>query len=125
MVVATPELVAFSYELAGIGSRFLAALLDLAIAFVLLLALGLLAIYVGLATGNQGIAVLLITVFGFAAVYGYFWALEAAFNGETLGKRATRLRVVGENGEPISFAQAGIRNLIRFVDFLPAWYAAG
>ena len=125
MVVATPELVAFSYELAGIGSRFIAALLDLLVALAIVFVLGIVAFEIGATTGNVLAAELLGVVGSFVLVYGYFWAQEAAFNGQTLGKRATRLRVVGENGEPITFSQAGIRNLIRFVDFLPLWYGIG
>lgn len=123
MVIATPELVAFSYEIAGIGSRFVAALLDVLIATAILIALGALASLAS--SASAALAILIIVFGGFALVYGYFWACEYAFNGQTLGKRAARLRVVGVGGEPISFTQAGIRNLIRFVDFLPGWYAVG
>lgn len=125
MVIATPELVAFNYEIAGIGSRFVAALLDVLVALAILIALGALAAFAADATGNATLAILLFVMGAFVLTYGYFWASEYAFNGQTLGKRAARLRVVGTSGEPISFSQAGIRNLIRFVDFLPGWYAAG
>ena len=125
MVVATPELVAFSYEIAGIGSRFVAALLDLLVALAIFIALGATAAYAANVTGNATLFILLFVLGSFALTYGYFWASEYAFNGQTLGKRAARLRVVGTNGEPLSFSQAGIRNLIRFIDFLPGWYAAG
>lgn len=125
MVIATPELVAFNYEIAGIGSRFVAALLDLLVAIAILIAVGAVAAFSANATGNTTLAILLFVMGAFALTYGYFWASEYAFNGQTLGKRAARLRVVGTSGEPISFSQAGIRNLIRFVDFLPGWYAAG
>src|SRR6202022_5167264 len=43
----------------------------------------------------------------------------------TLGKRATRLRVVGDHGEPLTLGQAAIRNLVRIVGFLPIFYAIG
>jgi len=125
MVIATPELVAFSYELAGIGSRFLAALLDLLMAAVIMFLVGLVAIAISSATGSATAGLLIFTMSSFVLVYGLFWAQEAAFNGQTLGKRAARLRVVGEGGEPITFAQAGIRNLVRFVDFLPFYYGLG
>lgn len=125
MVIATPELVAFNYEIAGIGSRFVAALLDLLVAIAILIAVGAVAAFSANATGNTTLAILLFVMGAFVLTYGYFWASEYAFNGQTLGKRAARLRVVGTSGEPISFSQAGIRNLIRFVDFLPGWYAAG
>src|SRR5216684_2943912 len=68
----------------------------------------------------------LIELFGsFVVVFGYFWISEALFSGQTLGKRAFRLRVVGDRGEPLTWVQAGIRNVIRIVDFLPYGYGVG
>lgn len=125
MVVATPELVAFSYEIAGLGSRFLAALLDTLLLLIAFIVLGIGAFVLGTVTSNGSVAILLFLLGFFLLAYGYYWVQEAAFNGQTLGKRAARLRVVGDRGEPITFTQAGIRNLIRFVDFLPAYYAVG
>jgi hypothetical protein len=42
-----------------------------------------------------------------------------------VGKKAFRLRAVGDRGEPLTFAQAGIRNIVRIVDFLPYAYGVG
>jgi hypothetical protein len=42
-----------------------------------------------------------------------------------VGKKAFRMRAVGDRGEPLSFAQAGIRNIVRIVDFLPYGYGVG
>lgn len=53
------------------------------------------------------------------AIFLYFIVSEGLF-GATLGKRITRLRVTGVNGEPISIRQSTIRNLLRIVDGLPA-----
>ncbi len=125
MVVSTPELVSFGYELAGLGSRSLAALLDSVILVVLLFAVGRGATALGGATGNSELALLLGVVVGLALVLGYYWAQEVAFNGQTVGKRAVRLRVVSDGGGPITFSQAAVRNLVRIVDFLPAYYAIG
>jgi hypothetical protein len=47
------------------------------------------------------------------------------WNGQSLGKRAIGLRVVREGGQPITFTSSAIRNLIRVVDFLPAFYGIG
>src|SRR5207302_35765 len=40
-------------------------------------------------------------------------------------ERVFRLRAVGDRGEPMTFVQAGIRNVIRIVDFLPYAYGVG
>jgi uncharacterized RDD family membrane protein YckC len=125
LVVSTPERVAFGYEIAGIGSRFLAQFVD-----VLILAVIQIVITIG--AGALGGIFNSIQVFGlveliltFILIAGYFLISEAAWNGQTLGKRYVRLRVVGDHGEPLTIGQAAIRNLVRVVDFLPAFYAIG
>jgi len=64
-------------------------------------------------------------VFSFINVFGYFWVSEALWSGQTVGKKAFRLRAVGDRGEPLTFMQAGIRNIVRIVDFLPYGYGIG
>src|SRR5439155_20233156 len=50
---------------------------------------------------------------------------EAFWSGQTIGKKVFRLRAVGDRGEPMTFVQAGIRNIVRLVDFLPYGYGVG
>lgn len=125
LVIATPERVAFEYEIAGIGSRFLAQLVDalilLAIGVVILIG----AIAIGVILNSAQVAVLFGLILGFILFAGYFLISEAVLSGQTLGKRAARLRVVGDQGQPITVGQAATRNLIRIVDFLPVFYGVG
>jgi len=126
LVVATPELVTFGYQLAGPGSRFLAQLID----FPIQVAVLLLAIFAGVSLGalagnNGGIAVAAAVILGFIVVWGYYPVSEAVWSGKTIGKFAFGLRVVGDQGEPIQVSQAVIRNLVRIVDFLPFFYGIG
>jgi uncharacterized RDD family membrane protein YckC len=69
------------------------------------------------------------TLFGligsFVVIFGYFWLSESLWSGQTVGKKAFRLRAVGDRGEPLTFAQAGIRNIVRIIDFLPYAYGVG
>jgi len=125
LVVSTPERVKFDYQVAGLGTRGIAQILDLLIVTGLLIAVFFVA--AGAATYTQsGTIATLIELFGsFVIVFGYFWISEALFSGQTLGKRAFRLRVVGDRGEPLTWVQAGIRNVIRIVDFLPYGYGVG
>lgn len=125
LVVSTPERVAFQYEIAGIGSRFLAQFVDVLIIGVIqvVITIGAAAV-AGLFNAGQ-LAALIEVILTFVLIAGYFLISEAAWNGQTVGKRAVRLRVVGDHGEPLTIAQAVIRNLIRVVDFLPALYAVG
>lgn len=138
--VQTPENVAVSYELAGIGSRFLAAATD-SIIQVILIILVVLAIGVagGLATSSRTLRdvtasdpdrfgvwlVALFLVAIFLLLWGYYAAFEMAWNGQTPGKRLTRLRVLRESGYPIGPLDALIRNLVRLIDFLPMAYGLG
>src|SRR5215467_9364865 len=123
--VRTPESIAFYYELAGLGSRFLAVAIDLllqslaGIAIFLLIAWaepGTTALAKSLGLRDQtvnaieiGIAIFVV----FLIYFGYFVAFETAWNGRTPGKRAIGIRVVRDGGYPITFMDAVIRNLIR------------
>lgn len=125
LVIPTPERVAFQYEIAGIGSRFLAQIIDSLVIAVVLIAITILAGALGGIFQSGELAVLIEVILGFILLAGYFLVSEAAWNGQTLGKRSARLRVVGDHGEPLTLGQATIRNLVRIVDFLPFFYAIG
>jgi uncharacterized RDD family membrane protein YckC len=126
LVVATPELVTFGYQLAGPGSRFLAQLIDFPIQVtVLVLSLLAAAALGSLAGNNGGIASIAAIILGFVVIWGYYPVSEAIWSGKTVGKFAFGLRVVGDQGEPIQVSQAVIRNLVRIVDFLPFFYGVG
>ena len=124
LVVATPERVSFDYQVAGLATRGIAQLLDLLILSFFLAALYVAAIFVG-AAGSDVLAYLIAVIGTFVIVFGYHWTCEAFWSGQTVGKRVFRLRAVGDRGEPMTFAQAGIRNLVRLVDFLPYGYGIG
>ncbi|TMC83107.1 MAG: RDD family protein [Chloroflexi bacterium] len=124
LVVATPERVSFGYQVAGLGTRAIAQILDLLILGGVLLGLTFAAIAIGQA-GFDVVAYLLVIIGGFVVVFGYFWASEAFWSGQTIGKKVFRLRAVGDRGEPMTFMQAGIRNVVRIVDFLPYGYGVG
>jgi len=125
LVVSTPERVAFQYEIAGIGSRFLAQFVDVVIITVIQIVITVGAGALGGIFNSFRIFALVELVLTFVLIAGYFLISEAAWNGQTLGKRSVRLRVVGDHGEPLTIGQAAIRNLVRVVDFLPAFYAIG
>ena len=125
LVVATPERVSFDYQVAGLGTRALAQLIDLLIVIGIEIAVLLFGFAAGTLTNSGTVTAMVIIVFSFVNVFGYFWASEALWSGQTLGKKAFRLRAVGDRGEPLTFMQAGIRNIVRIVDFLPYGYGVG
>ncbi len=124
LVVSTPERVSFGYQVAGLGTRAIAQLLDLLILAGVLIAVSFAAGAVAVA-GLGTLAYLVAVIGAFVVVFGYFWACEALWSGQTVGKRVFRLRAVGDRGEPMTFVQAGIRNVVRIVDFLPYAYGVG
>ena len=124
LVVATPERVSFDYQVAGLGTRAIAQILDLLILSSLLIALGFLSIAFS-AYGFDAVGSLVMLLGAFVIVFGYFWVSEAFWSGQTIGKKVFRLRAVGNRGEPMTFVQAGIRNIVRLVDFLPYGYGVG
>ena len=113
-------------EIAGIGSRTLAAVLDM-----LILAGSLLAVVIvlsifggyGLTVGRFGGAILLLA--GFAVWQGYFIVFEGVRGGQTPGKRIAGIRVVMDTGHAVTFGAAAVRNLLRTADFLPPPYLLG
>ena len=124
--IETPEHVAVHFELAGVGSRTAAALLDTVVAVLGLVLLGWAVIGgLGLLGGGRGerlagwVIALLILAFTFGLL-GYFVLLEALNGGRTLGKQAIGIRVVMETGHPITPTAAVVRNLFRLIDcYLP------
>jgi uncharacterized RDD family membrane protein YckC len=56
--------------------------------------------------------------------FGYFIIAEAMF-GQTAGKRLVGIRVVAEDGSPISWGKSLGRNLLRIIDSLPLLYILG
>ncbi len=124
--IDTPENIEFAYDVAGIGSRFLAAIIDTAL---ILIAEGLVLYVFGLAVGVITLADSILTaiaaLLGFAILWGYYIIFELLWNGQSPGKRMIGLRTVREGGRPITFVSAAIRNFIRIVDFMPVFYGIG
>jgi uncharacterized RDD family membrane protein YckC len=115
--VITTEKVPFTYRVAGIGSRFLAWLIDLG-AVVLLLVAGL---FMGSVVdiGREGTGLAVLAVWSFVVQWGYFLLFEWLWHGQTPGKRVLGIRVISTTGTGLSFTQAVVRNVLRVADGLP------
>src|SRR5579864_5484987 len=128
--IETPELVAIEMPLAGIGSRFIALLVDTLIWVACLIVLGLLfwafqPAMEAFSTLSYQWAFALVTFVIFLLNWGYFTLFEAFWNGRTPGKRIARIRVIQRSGRPIGFFESLARNLVRYVDQIPFFYAVG
>jgi len=121
--VETPEHVVLDYEVAGVGSRALAAIGDSAVIAAWLIAL---AYVLGETIGTSGHwAAIIYFMASFVLFWGYYAFFEGLRAGQTPGKRWVGIRVVSDTGHPITFAAAAARNLLRVADFLPPPYLLG
>ncbi len=123
--ILTPENVYVEYELAGLGSRGIAYFIDSLIKWVLTIV-----VYIGLlltidlrsysANGIPSSKYPLLAGIGFLVLFlintGYFIIFEMIMKGQTPGKKAMKLRVIKENGEPINFFDSLLRNLLRILE---------
>lgn len=127
LTIDTPEGVSIELTLAGLGSRFGAATLDLIIQGILLLVVVLALSLAGTAVSDDlGVFLLGIGTLAIAAiVLGYYIVFEALNGGRTPGKAAFGLRVATVDGTALSLGAVTLRTLMRLIDFLPAAYAIG
>lgn len=129
--VETPEHVTVGYDLADLGSRFTALLVDGIIVFFVLVALWIV-VPLGLTLLDIPGALVGWTLGGlvlltFAIAWGYFIYYEGFRDGRTPGKRRMGIRTVMDGGYPVTLRAAVIRNLLRIVDIQPApsWGVGG
>lgn len=128
--IDTPELVAIEMPLAGIGSRFIAVLIDSLIWVAGLLVLGILLwilvpALAAFSTLSYQWTIAISTLVLFGLNWGYFTLFEAFWKGRTPGKRVARIRVIQESGRAIGIFESMARNFIRYIDIVPGCYAVG
>jgi uncharacterized RDD family membrane protein YckC len=132
----TPENVDLRFDVAGLGSRGAAALIDYTIILVAYFILSLGGTFVvGLlvnpishladrATNSTFLEIVgygtlaFLTLFTFFGWWGYFILCEMIWNGQSIGKRRLGLRVVRVGGRPVNLTASLVRNLLRIVDLL-------
>jgi uncharacterized RDD family membrane protein YckC len=135
LTIDTPEQVSLRFPVAGIGSRFLAILVDTLIQIVVYLLFFLVLVLIASAApknntgqlshnGEKWLIAFLILI-NFLMYWGYFTLFEGFKNGQTPGKMVFKLRVIQDSGRQITFFEAMTRNLIRVIDLLPGFYLAG
>lgn len=132
--IRTPESIAFSYELAGLGSRFLAVIVDMLIQAAILAG-----IFWGLAligahapkaaaaarsaSASESLAIAIVAGIVFIVFFGYFIAFESLWNGQTPGKKLLGIRVVRDGGFPIDLGACAVRNIVRAGELPLGFYA--
>jgi len=124
--IVTPDHIELDFELAGIGSRLLALILDQLLVGLLLVALVIMGLVTGIggsvAKGSQWAGAwtaAMIVLLVFAVMWGYRILFEALHGGQTPGKKWTGIRVVRDDGLPVGWREAALRNLAVAADMLP------
>jgi uncharacterized RDD family membrane protein YckC len=133
LIIETPERVPLHFALASIGNRFLACAIDHTIQLLVLLLIFIATLVLVSFTSVEHVVtsapkwvyavaiILLYLVFS-----GYFAFFEWIWSGQTPGKRWLRLRVIREDGRPVTFWEACVRNLLRSFDMQPMpFYSIG
>ncbi|HET7658327.1 MAG TPA: RDD family protein [Bacillales bacterium] len=124
--IRTPEQISLKFQLAGLGSRSAAFMIDVWILIFIESALGLAMYYFKdwfWLTSSYLIAFLIFIAFMLWWLYFAFFEFFAS--GKTPGKRLLGIRVIQENGQNVTLLSAFIRNLLRMIDFLPALFFVG
>ena len=117
MVAAeTPEGIVLELRPAGAVVRFYAFLVDWAIRLLILYAAAIGLVF----TGDIGLAFWLILLFALEWLYPTIFELRAS--GASPGKRVFGLKVVMDNGLPVTAGASLTRNLLRAADLLPFGY---
>src|SRR4051812_2709416 len=123
--IKTPEFVSLQFQIAGLGSRSAAFIIDqlILMAFNILSVVLLFFTLDGMSKmeflfieDSLPIAITIIALF--IINWGYFFAFEFFSGGRTFGKKLMGIRVIQENGHSITLLSSFIRNLIRIIDSL-------
>ncbi len=133
LIIETPERVPLHFALASIGNRFLACAIDHGLQaltiILMIIAFFTLANYSAfgdeLSNAPKWVYAVLVIVL-FLIVSSYFAFFEWIWSGQTPGKRWLKLRVIREDGRPVTFWEASVRNLLRSFDMMPVpFYSIG
>jgi uncharacterized RDD family membrane protein YckC len=119
----TPEAVPVWLDVAGIGSRTVATILDSLILSIVLIGVAL--AIAQLPPDDGALIEVLATVAFLSVFWGYYMLFEGLWRGRTPGKAAQRIRVVRADGQPAGWVQITVRNLLRPIDLLPGYYILG
>ncbi|MEO5859369.1 MAG: RDD family protein [Pyrinomonadaceae bacterium] len=134
LIIETPERVPLAFALASIGNRFLAVAIDHTIQYLTIAIVAVIFLFaaglfggggesivesIGVNTPNWIYALLIIVLF--LLFSGYFAFFEWWWDGQTPGKRLMKLRVIREDGRPITLWEAIARNLLRIFDAIPGF----
>jgi len=109
-----PEGVPIHLAIASLGTRFGAQCLDLLFTFIIVFICAIAIVFSGLLPTEAEIMLVILLAFLFRTPY--YILSELIWNGRTLGKRITGIRVVNINGRRLTPHQVTARNLMKEVE---------
>ncbi len=134
LIIETPERVPLAFALASIGNRFLAVAIDHFIQYLsMFIVIWAFLSWTGIGRNIEKAptdflaemskwTIALMIIILFLLFVGYFIFFEWLWNGQTPGKRLMKLRVIREDGRPITLWEAIARNLLRIFDNVPGFF---
>ena len=126
IAVLSPEKAVLTYRLAGVSPRVIAHVVDIIVIIAGEFGMAyLISILISLFPILFAILISVSTLLGIFMPFLYFTLLEGFWNGQTLGKRVTEIRVTMGDGTPLTLQAAAARNLLRPADMLPIPYFSG
>lgn len=117
--IETPENIDIDIRVAGPSARALAFLIDLAIRGTAMMGI----FYIFSLFREVGMGVF--SIVAFLIEWFYPVLFEVLHQGRTPGKQSMGLQVLNDDGTPVTWTTSLLRNLLRFVDFMPAFYGVG
>lgn len=107
--VQTSQHIDIDYPVAGLGERIAARLIDLAIQGSVFLA--------AFALSLRAASMIPVLIFSIVIYTFYYLLAETLMNGQSIGKKLMKIRVISLDGRQATFGQHFIRWLFRLVDF--------
>ncbi|HHY73516.1 MAG TPA: RDD family protein [Bacillus bacterium] len=131
--IKTPEYVSLQFQLSGLGSRAVAFMIDQLILTVITIVLLLIVyrimwgqfVYFDDHNDYSFMPIAITIILLFILQWGYYFVYEYFSGGRTIGKKSMGIRVIQENGHSLTLLSCFIRNLMRMIDSLPAYYLLG
>ena len=114
--ITTSQNIDIDYPVANIGDRILARLIDGCI-FLGILLVGMFAIGSNINSSSNETFMVIIVIVGSIIVIFYDLVCEIFFNGQSVGKRVMKIKVISLDGASPTVSQYLLRWIFRLVDF--------
>lgn len=122
--VSTSQHVDIDYPVAGLGERVAARLIDFGLFIAIFLIFLLFFSLTGLINSGRIVVIVMLLIFGAGFIF-YDLICEIFMNGQSIGKRLLKIKVISLDGAQPSLGQYFIRWVFRIVDFvLTSWVGA-